>query len=93
MLCGGLFQSGCSQYELLEHLNTKAAAEYNRMADLAVGVKVYVGRMADRTAELQAYVDEFKEVERQVADLEEVVSVLDKVTTELHQKVSAELSK
>ncbi|CAI5457522.1 unnamed protein product [Closterium sp. Yama58-4] len=79
-------------YQRLTHLNLEASADAERLADLAVGVGVFVRcQLAARAATLRQLVAEAEEAERQLADLEGVVVELDRFTGKLERAVAKAL--
>ncbi|CAI5504306.1 unnamed protein product [Closterium sp. Naga37s-1] len=80
------------ELQRLTHLNLEASADAERLADLAVGVGVFVRcQLAARAATLRQLVAEAEEAERQLADLEGVVVELDRFTGKLEQAVAKAL--
>ncbi|GJP38313.1 hypothetical protein CLOM_g14835 [Closterium sp. NIES-68] len=86
---GELQANTVPSYQRLTHLNLEAAADGERLADLTVGVGVFVRcQLAARAATLRQLVAEAEEAERQLADLEGVVAELDKFTGKLERAVA-----
>ncbi|GJP76502.1 hypothetical protein CLOP_g6934 [Closterium sp. NIES-67] len=86
---GELQANTVPSYQRLTQLNLEAAADGERLADLTVGVGVFVRcQLAARAATLRQLVAEAEEAERQLADLEGVVAELDKFTGKLERAVA-----
>lgn len=72
---------------LLATMNERAAAEYDKYGDYAEGLCVFFERLSQKSEILREYLADVDEIDRQVTDLEAVVSALDGYTSSLESRL------
>ncbi|KAL4581572.1 hypothetical protein LXL04_006095 [Taraxacum kok-saghyz] len=75
--------------KLLENMNLKVAEEYEGFGDVASGLRVFVERLKAKSENFDEYVQQVDAIEKQVTDLEVVISMLDKYVYLLGSKVQS----
>jgi biogenesis of lysosome-related organelles complex 1 subunit 2 len=75
------------KYTLLAAMNDRAASEYDKFGDYAEGLCVFIERLGQKSEILKEYLANVDEIDRQVTDLEAVVSALDGYTNFLEGRL------
>lgn len=86
-LVQGELQGTNNLLDLIEKMNLRTADEYNSFGDIASGLRVYVEQLKMKNESFLEYIKQIDEIDQQVTELEDVVSMLDKYTYTLETKV------
>ncbi|KAJ7570419.1 hypothetical protein O6H91_01G119400 [Diphasiastrum complanatum] len=85
----GEFQETSNVLQLLEMMNNRTTIEYNNEGDFASGLRVFVEKLKQKNDAFSTYLKEIDEIDREVTELEAVVSTLDNYTNTLEAKLRA----
>ncbi|CAH9067633.1 unnamed protein product [Cuscuta europaea] len=88
MVKGELYETN-NLLELLEKMNSRVGEEYKGFGDLASGLRVFVEQLKSKSSNFDEYVHQIDAIERQVTELEVVISMLDKYVSLLESKVES----
>ncbi|KAK8954047.1 Biogenesis of lysosome-related organelles complex 1 subunit 2 [Platanthera zijinensis] len=67
-----------NQLLLLEKMNERVTREYSGFGDVVSGLRVFVEQLNEKNHGFDDYISQIDVIDRQVADFEAVVSMLDK---------------
>ncbi|KAJ7570418.1 hypothetical protein O6H91_01G119400 [Diphasiastrum complanatum] len=70
-------------------MNNRTTIEYNNEGDFASGLRVFVEKLKQKNDAFSTYLKEIDEIDREVTELEAVVSTLDNYTNTLEAKLRA----
>ena len=68
-------------------MNLRIADEYNEFGDFAAGLRVFVERLNLKNDNFQQYVERIDEMEKEIGDLEHIISKLNENTSVLEAKL------
>ena len=68
-------------------MNLRIADEYNEFGDFAAGLRVFVERLKLKNDNFQQYVERIDEMEKEIGDLEHIISKLNENTSVLEAKL------
>ncbi|CAM6090150.1 unnamed protein product [Calypogeia fissa] len=83
----GELQCSNSEYELLKDMNLRTAEEYDNYGDFASGLRVFVERLKHKNETFNQCLHEIDGIDRQITELEALVSTLDNYTNTLHTQI------
>ncbi|KAK8967746.1 Biogenesis of lysosome-related organelles complex 1 subunit 2 [Platanthera guangdongensis] len=78
-----------NQLLLLEKMNERVTREYSGFGDVVSGLRVFVEQLNEKNHGFDDYISQIDAIDRQVADFEAVVSMLDKYVSLLEKKVES----
>jgi prefoldin subunit 5 len=68
-------------------MNLRIADEYNELGDFAAGLRVFVERLKLKNDNIQRYVERIDEMEKEIDDLEHIITKLNESTGTLEAKL------
>lgn len=80
-------QAANSEYELLERMNLRVAREHDHQAEFAQGLRVFVERLKKKNDGLSECIQYIEEIDKEVTELEALVSTLDNYTSNLESRI------
>eukprot|EP00252_Welwitschia_mirabilis_P012507 TRINITY_DN2759_c0_g1_i1.p1 TRINITY_DN2759_c0_g1~~TRINITY_DN2759_c0_g1_i1.p1 ORF type:complete len:118 (-),score=23.72 TRINITY_DN2759_c0_g1_i1:80-433(-) len=86
-LVQGELQGTNKVLELIEKMNLRTADEYNNFGDIACGLRVYVEQLKRKNETFHTLIQQIDEIDQEVMELADLVSMLDKYTFTLENKV------
>ncbi|KAL3697006.1 hypothetical protein R1sor_011082 [Riccia sorocarpa] len=83
----GELQSSNNEYDLLKNMNLRAATEYDNFGDFASGLSSFVERLKAKNEHFNQYLQDMEMIDKQVTELEALVSTLDNYTSTLQAQI------
>ncbi|BBN01622.1 biogenesis of lysosome-related organelles complex 1 subunit 2 [Marchantia polymorpha subsp. ruderalis] len=83
----GELQCSNNEYDLLKSMNMRTATEYDNYGDFASGLSSFVERLKQKNERFNQYLEDMEVIDKQVTELEALVSTLDNYTSNLHSQI------
>lgn len=68
-------------------MNMRTATEYDNYGDFASGLSSFVERLKQKNERFNQYLEDMEVIDKQVTELEALVSTLDNYTSNLHSQI------